>query len=76
MPTILLLLFVTMPVVAALSLDIGLFVPLMVLFCLVAGLSSSPVDEPKRLPSNHDVTAAADRSAAPQIDARGSGARA
>lgn len=42
MHSILLLLFVIAPVVAALSLDIGGFVPFLLLFCLVAGLSTPP----------------------------------
>lgn len=46
MPAILFLLFLTVPAIAALSLDISTFVPLLILFCVVAGLSTTPAGEP------------------------------
>jgi len=60
MPAILCLLVIAVSLIAALSLDLGGFVTLLLLFCIVAGLSStapaaprddSPRDNPAGQPS-------------------------
>jgi hypothetical protein len=46
MPTVLCLLLLALPIVAALLLDIGTFVSFLLLFCVAAGLTTSASDDP------------------------------
>jgi hypothetical protein len=45
MPTILCLLLLALPIVAAVVLDIGTFVSFLLLFCVAAGLTTSASDD-------------------------------
>jgi hypothetical protein len=46
MPTVLCLLLLALPIVAALVLDIGTFVSFLLLFCAAAGITASASDDP------------------------------